>query len=339
VDRTRPFLKGLSLLAAGFCLAGAAVPEDSADQAALELEAAAEWDEFLESVGHRLALDNVRLCSRRVWRTGIVVHDLHRYAAGSRAAAIRAFGVGLRPSILALAPEGSAAQAGLRPGDILLSADGAAFAESRIGRAGTGRGTTAALDTLDAAFADGAAVLEVERGGTRLRLPVRAEQGCLSRFQLQTSTETNAGADGLWVRIPTAFARTVRSTDEFAALVAHEFAHNVLGHRGRSQISQLFNAGTVRAQEIAADRLSVWLLDGASYDPRGAIAFWQRFGPSQGTILAGPTHPGWRRRVAILEAEIAEMRRLKADDPEAISPVLALRSTETSAPRPPARRR
>jgi predicted Zn-dependent protease len=210
-------------------------------------------------------------------------------------------------------------------GDLLLSADGVNVAETRAGGRASALAMQAAAAILDTAFADGEALLEVQRGEARLRLPVRAEQGCLSRFQLEASGESNAGADGEWVRVTTQLTRSVRNADEFAAIVAHEFAHNVLGHRGRSAISALLNFRAVRAQEIEADRLSVWLLDGAGYDPRGAVIFWRRFGPAETVILAGPTHPGWRRRVAIIEAEIAAMERLKRANPAATPPFLRVR--------------
>src|SRR3546814_2842022 len=58
--------------------------------------------------------------------------------------------------------------------------------------------------------------------------------------------------------------------------------------------------------EIEADRLSVWLLAGAGYDPAAAARFWSRFGQRKGRpLFQASTHPSWRDRVAALEAEAA----------------------------------
>jgi predicted Zn-dependent protease len=185
------------------------------------------------------------------------------------------------------------------------------------------------LDAVDAAFVDGAAEIEIQRAGTRLMLHVATEPGCASRFQLIPSRSLNAEADGRYVQVTTAIAEYVADDAELAAVLAHEFAHNILGHRVRldaARVSRGFfsnfgrNARSIRETEIEADRYSIYLLDRAGYDPEAAVRFWSRFGRRGLNFLGSPTHPNWRNRIALFEAEIAAIRRAHAEGRDPVPP-------------------
>ena len=99
-----------------------------------------------------------------------------------------------------------------------------------------------------------------------------------------------------------------------AAAVAHELAHNILGHRARLDAAgvdrgllQQFgrNARLFKQTEIEADRLSPWLMANAGYDPRAAVRFWTAFGQRAGRpLLQAGTHPRWQDRAASIEREV-----------------------------------
>jgi predicted Zn-dependent protease len=102
--------------------------------------------------------------------------------------------------------------------------------------------------------------------------------------------------------------------------MAHELAHNVLEHRRRREEAGVRsgmmgglgrNARVFRAQEVEADRLSVYLLDRAGFDVDAAARFWRRFGPA-GLGIDSPTHPPWRSRVAALALEAQRIREARA---------------------------
>jgi hypothetical protein len=279
-------------------------------------------DARVATIGHRLAVGSADLCAERQWLAGFAVHDLSQYGGAYRDAAIRAFGLDRGPGVLALASAGPAERAGLRTDDILVSADAVPLAAA----APAGRGRTfdqveRILGLLEQAFADGRAELAVLRGPERLVVAVEAEPGCPSRFQLIPSRRLNARADGRYVQVTTAIAEYVQDEQELAAVLAHEFAHNVLRHRDRldeAGVARGFfgnfgrNARRIRETEAEADRLSVYLMDRAGYDPTAAVRFWTRFGPRGLNFLGSPTHPNWRARIALFEAEIGRIRAARA---------------------------
>lgn len=311
------------LLAAPLARAAAPAPADSA------LLAMRGLDQRVATIGYRLATRGRTLCAMHENLPGFAVHDLSQYGASFRPAAIRAFGLDAGPAVLALVPGGPADRAGLRLDDVLLSLDGRALPHGDPGRDRSFDRMAQILDALDAAFSDGSAEIEVLRAGARLILHVGTEPGCATRFQLIPSGRMNAEADGRYVQVTTAIASYVPDDAELAAILAHEFAHNILGHRVRldaARVSRGFfgnfgrNAERIRETEIEADRYSIYLLDRAGYDPEAAVRFWTRFGQRGLNFLGSPTHPNWRSRIALFETEIAAIRRARAEGREPVPP-------------------
>lgn len=136
------------------------------------------------------------------------------------------------------------------------------------------------------------------------------------------------------------------SDDELATVIGHEIAH-VTARHGAERMSQNIVAGVLavgtslltensryrdlwrtvylgtavgarlafsRAHEKEADYIGIRYAAKAGYDPRAAIAFWQRLAAAQGREGAGSrfttlfsTHPSNRDRIAALEAAMPEV--------------------------------
>lgn len=298
--------------------AAPAAAQGAPDQALLAMRA---LDRRVATVGHRLAVANLDLCAGRAWLPGFAVHDLSQYGADYRPAAIRAFGLDAGPGVLALAAGGPAEQAGLLADDILLGFDGQPPPRAALQRSGSFAPMERILAALDLAFDDGRATLEIVRAGARRTVSVEAQQGCASRFQLIPGRGLNAKADGRYVQVTAAIADYVVDDAELAAVLAHEFAHNILGHRIRLDQARVSrgmlgnfgrNAQRIRETEVEADRFSVYLMERAGYDPEAAVRFWSRFGRRGFNFLGSPTHPNWRARIEMFEAEIAAIRAARA---------------------------
>ena len=310
----------LNLLMLMLLSAGPA-PSARAAQAADSLTAMRALDLRVAVIGHRLAVASLDWCREQAWLPGFVLHDLSQYGADYQADAARTFGLEAGPGVLALVPGGPADRAGLRADDIVLAFDGRPVPRDMPGRGGSFAQMERILAALDEAVADGRVALAVQRAGRRLDIAVAAERGCATRFQLVPGRRMNAQADGAYVQVTTALAQYAADEGELAAVLAHEFAHNVLGHRVRLNqagvrrgIRANFgnNARRIRETEIEADRLSVYLMERAGYDPQGAVRFWSRFGRRGLNFLGSPTHPNWRRRVRSFEDEVAKIRAARS---------------------------
>ena len=303
--------------------------QESADQSLAAIRA---LDGKVATIGHRLAMASLDLCEEGQWLPGLAIHDLSQYGADFRAAAIRSFRLDRGPGVLALAAGGPADRAGLRLDDVLLEVDGQAMPLGELSRDRSFAHVERLLDLIEAAFSDGEAAIVIDRGGDRQVVRVRAEQGCATRFQLIPSRRLNALADGRYVQVTSAIAAYVGDDEELAAVLAHEFAHNLLRHRARldeAGVERGFlgnfgrNARLIRATETEADRLSVYLLERAGFDPQAAVRFWTRFGQRGLNFLGSPTHPNWRRRVRLFEEEIANIRLARAAGERPIPEFLA----------------
>jgi beta-barrel assembly-enhancing protease len=311
---TRLFMSLFAALLPGVPIISATA-QASAPEA--RLDAVRAVDRRVATIGHRLAVANLAWCARTEWRHGLVLLELSQIAPGLRADATRAFGRDSGLGIMALAAAGPAERAGLRANDIIVGLDGHALPAP-------GGDAPAALQArlaaLPAAFEDGSAEVEIVRGQTRLAVTVRAERGCATIFQGVPRRSRNANADGMTVNINAGLIDYARDDDELAAVMAHEFAHNVLRHRDRLTAARVSrgvlgigrDSRSIRETEIEADRLCVYLMDRAGYDPRAAVRFWTRFGPHPLNFLRSRDHPGWRDPIRSLEAEIAKVQAARA---------------------------
>lgn len=307
------FLSSILALA-GALSAPPAFSQPAADPSLVALRA---LDRRVATIGHLLARANLEWCRDRAWLPGLVLHDLSQYGPAGRDTAIRAFGLGEGAGVLALASGGPAERAGLRADDLILAIDGENLPSEPQGRPASFANMERILALLDRAFADGAARIAGRRSGQAFTLEIRAERGCATRFQLIPARRLNAYADGRYVQLTSAIADYVADDDELAAVIAHELAHNILRHRARLDAAGVRrgilggfggNAQQIRATEEEADRLSVWLLARAGYDPAAPARFWRRFGRRGLNIFGSPTHGTWQSRVARFDAELAALR-------------------------------
>lgn len=301
------------LLAAGPAPAGSA----PASGAASVLDPIRAVDRRVATIGHRLAIANVGWCARTEWRHGLVLLALSDVARNLRPEVLRAFGRERGLGIMALAADGPAERAGLRANDIITGFDGRALPPPG---GASGPAHVAAFAAMAAAFEDGTARVEVSRGGAGMTVEVRAERGCLTVFQAAPRRSRNANADGVTVNVNAGLIDYVQDDAELAAVMAHEFAHNVLRHRDRLNAAGVSRGvlgigretRPIRDTEIEADRLGIYLMARAGYDPQAAVRFWARFGPHPLNFLRSRDHPGWRDRIRAMEGEIAGISAARA---------------------------
>jgi hypothetical protein len=267
-----------------------------------------DYDQRLQDIGWRLVRGNAAFCARVIPSIGLQLQDLASY--GNPEIARAALGL-TGDFAVQTAAKGSPAEAAgsfTRNREItrLGSADPNAWPRGkrmdwvRVARA---------HDHVDALLAGGGGIEIGFADGTAARAePVPV---CATRFELM-GEGTAAAADGARVVIGMDFPAFAYEDAMFAAMVAHELSHNLLGHtawldrNGRQW-------GKVRRTEREADRLIPWLLANAGYDPEAAVRFMAQWGPRHGSqFLRMPTHDGWARRLEAITAEVPLVRQALA---------------------------
>jgi len=298
-------LAGLALALSAPARAEAVTPALPAPTALQQLQA---LDARVQSVGWRLTHGNARFCKSVAPGIGLLLQDLGGYddPAGIRAA-LQASG---DIAVQAVAAGSPADRARLAPNDPLEAVAGQAVAGLAPVKPGDYARLAGLHDRIDAALLATGQVDLVRYGQT---LTIVGEPACISRFEM-LSGGIRAAADGRRVVIGRKLVETFPE-EELAAALAHELAHNVLGHRARlDRDGRAWSK--VKVTEREADRLSVWLLANAGYEPEASLRFFARWGPMTDLgPFSSPDHDRWKTRVGRITAEIATMRAAIANDP------------------------
>jgi len=286
--------------------------------------------------GYRLASANAAFCPETQYSAGFSIHNLRQY--GDPETARKAFGFAGEFAVLAIVPDGPADIAGIEPDDVILEAGAVQLAPDAqdldaIDQSPAYRAFAWGQQRINDALASPPSRFVILRNSDRQILSINPILVCQSHFEIETASNLDASADGEIVKITSAMAEFTADDDELATLLAHELAHNILAHRKRLNdagirrgIFQQFgrNARLTKQTEIEADRLSIWLMVNAGYDPQAAIRFWTRFGKQHGGgIFSAPTHYRWKKRVELFEQEISKIAQAPQSEHGYFPPLLA----------------
>lgn len=292
----------LGLAALAIALPAQAAPAPATDP----YHAIAALDARIASTGWRLARANAAYCADVVPAIGLVVQDLQSWADPAAARAAFAIDPDTQVVVGAVATGSPAAQSGLIAGQALHSiADSVLGADLPAVAANSHERQIALTDLVDTSLRDnGSVALGIDGpGGERRLVRIAAEPVCASRYEIVTQGK-QARADGRRILVGTDIASELADDDQFAFVVAHELAHNVLGH-----VAMLAREGRgwkrVRRTEREADRLAVWLMANAGYEPQSATRFMRGWARARDVGFLDPTHDAWDERVAAIEGEIA----------------------------------
>jgi hypothetical protein len=274
------------------------------ERAAIERFQAA--DQRLQDVGWKLVRGNARFCAGAIPSVGLQLQDLASYGAPEVARAA----LGLAGDF-AVQTAAHGSPAGTFPGfTVNREVTGLGSANPNGWEAADRlhwQRLTRAHDFIDRALGDEQAIRITFGNGEVVTLtPVTV---CATRFELMGDGR-RAVADGARVVIGIGFPAFSYEEERFAGVVAHELAHNLLGHsawldrNGRTRRN-------VRRTEREADRLMPWILANAGYDPAAAVRFMESWGKRHdGGLLRGRTHDGWDERAEFIAAELPAIAAL-----------------------------
>ncbi len=274
-------------------------------------------DMRLAIIHDRLAVANRALCDRTVARTGLVLHALATYQPPYRAVAKAYFGFATPVAVEGVIANSPAARAGFMPNDSIASIAGQPVdlpADPATGIIAAVEDRIAALATTQPTGAPIA--IGIVRNGANASILLGTEPSCAGHIEVGVSRVLNAATDGTTIQINSALMNLLPGDDDLAAVVAHELAHVILHHQERLTAAKVSrgllrdfgrNARLIRQTETEADRLSVYLLTNAGYDPARTSQYLKRYsGPLHlNSILAGKTHLPGKQRIKLIDEEAA----------------------------------
>ena len=259
-------------------------------------------DERVLRLGYRLVTGNARFCTDRTHTAGLLLHDMGAYGEGDRLRSL--LGLTGDIGVQALVPDGPAARVGVRVDDTVLAVGDLVIADIPIEKAKSWERIETIRAKSESLLAQtGALPLTIRRAGGPVTLTITGEPACRSRFEIGEGGR--AVADGHRVVIGPEFAGIDYPDPLLAAVLGHEFAHNILRHREWFDANGGRKQSTVRLTEREADRLMPWLLANAGFDPVAGAHFFERWGPRHGGwIFRARSHDGWDERAEVILAEI-----------------------------------
>ena len=271
-------------------------------------------DQRLQDVGWTLARGNVAFCPKVVSSIGLQLQDMASYGAPD--VARRALGL---TGDFAVQTAARGSPAGLS-GEFTRNREITSLErfdpnQWPAGKAMEWQRLVRAHDHVEAMLTEHGGIAIGFADGTAAR--VQPVEVCATRFELMGDGD-KAVADGARVVIGVGFpAFKYEEESVFAAVVAHELAHNVLGHD--AWLDRYGRAGKhVRRIEREADRLIPWLLANAGYDPEAAVTFMTRWGSKHDSGLRMRMgHDGWDERAENIAAEVVQVKALMASEGKA----------------------
>lgn len=292
-----------------------------------ELKALQLADQRVADIAWRLLSGAGDLCNRRQAGIGISLHSLTQYNPAVRPEAELAFALTRNfPAVLSVAEGSPAKRAGILPNDLIIALNGRPFSELDASTRQTNR---ASYDQVDQAMAalEGLPPTQtvsftLRRGGGEYIVSVQPQAICRSRVELAPGGAVEANANGTVAQVSAGMLDWTKNDDELALVIAHEVAHNLLGHQSKIDREKLkpgiFGAfgsrgRKLRDMEREADRLGTWLAAKAGFDYALAPEFFARATARTGIAGAIPTtHPSPANRRRNLQEVVLEISAERA---------------------------
>ena len=292
----------------GACASGAPTAIDQAElmreaaiQKRLALEDQVDARDRLQAITFRLTQAAAPFCAKRIAvNYGLTVATDRSFGKDMTKAASDAFGLDDRARVLSVIPGSPADRAGLLRGDIVAAVNGVPVAPGRD----TEKAVVRALETAGAR----GVTLRIAGANPR-RVAITPARVCNSPVRVVDQAKVNAYADGKRISVTRGMLWFAREETELAMVLAHELAHNVMGHAG--SLSGAFS--DKKGLEAEADHVGLYILARAGYDIDRAAHFWRRLAAAFPRLIeTSKNHPVMPYRFVALRKTTAEIREKQA---------------------------
>jgi hypothetical protein len=314
-----------------------AIAREAAIQREMMITREIEAQAKLLSVSHPIMLANAEFCGKKVKPVvGMVMWNKDSLSPEVARAVESAYGLSNRLTIQMTADSSAAADAGLKGGDIIVALNGQNIAEGKAGLRQS--------QQIISAAGESPITVIYERNGQARETVLKPKIACAYPVILDDSAEINAYADGQKIVVARGLMKFVENNNELALVIAHELAHNTMGHINKKQQNvlagslgglavdavlgaagvgtggqfsklggQMGMASHSVAFEQEADYIGMYYMERAGYSSAGVAQFWRRMAAEgNSSVNMRTTHPSSPERFLAIEAvhqEIQAKRR------------------------------
>ena len=317
-----------------------AVTAEEAVQRELVLVELAKAQERLNDIAYPLMAAAVPMCETKIGpRYGVTYRTIHEVEELWRPAARAALSLSDTLTLSAVTRGSAADLSGLKKGDRVLTLNGSPVPP--------GKNAVSFVQKAFESAAGGTVRFGVQRGGGLTEIAVAPDTVCNLGALVTVEGDINAYADGQNIVFPWAMMRFAND-DELRAIVAHEIAHNGMGHieaRKKNMIlggllgaladvalaTQGVNTGgenTANFMEAAAaafsqdfereaDYVGMYIMARAGVPLTNGPNLWRQFAQiNPRAISYASTHPTTAERFVRLRAAIDEIERKRRQGEE-----------------------
>ncbi|WP_119459136.1 M48 family metallopeptidase [Rhodospirillaceae bacterium SYSU D60014] len=277
----------------------------------------------------------VSQCENKRFTVGMAYVNSQSYDSEWRGAAAAILGHDSRLKVIQVVDGFPAAEGGLRQGDMLFAVNGEYAPAGVEALKKFSKLANAAIER------DGVLELTVLRDNVKHTVRAVPREICDYPVEMTLDDQINAFADGKAIYVTRGMMRFATSDQELSLVIAHELAHNVMGHIDAKQdnaiaggfggllLDILAAAGGVNTGgafsdagmkagassysvefEHEADYVGLYFMANAGLEIDGVANFWRRMATvNSGAISRASTHPTTPSRFLAIEAAVDEIKR------------------------------